>query len=396
MIHIPIKKLKEGMITAQSIYNPLGASYLTKGVELSPKYIERLKKAGLDGVTVTSLDPKLKLAPPADIVQEKTRISAIHNVATAFQNVEDHGTLDPKPLQDISETILLDIIEQQRNLVQLTDIRLHDTYTFAHSVNVAILSALLGVLQKLPKEDLLKLTLGGLLHDLGKITVPHEILTKPGHLSDDEWRLMQGHPDAGRQRLKKMFPNDILLSTIALQHHEHIDGSGYPNHLQGEQIHRYARIVAIADVYDALTSVRPYKRAYTPSVAHRIMTTCSPGHFDLELLHLFFDNVAIYPVGTIVKTQIGYAIVKEVEFGHTQTPIVRVFANHEGKLLTETRDLDLEQTPKEMLEGVVTDSELYHFIHAINIDPAIFLQDHIARDAKAVRYRSLLHRGVCP
>ena len=378
MIHIPIKKLKEGMITAQSIYNPLGASYLTKGVELNPKYIERLKKAGLDGVTVTSLDPKLKLAPPADIVQEKTRISAIHNVATAFQNVEDHGTLDPKPLQDISETILLDIIEQQKNLVQLTDIRLHDTYTFAHSVNVAILSALLGVLQKLPKEDLLKLTLGGLLHDLGKITVPHEILTKPGHLSDDEWSLMQGHPDAGRQRLKKMFPNDILLSTIALQHHEHIDGNGYPNHLQGEQIHRYARIVAIADVYDALTSVRPYKRAYTPSVAHRIMTTCSPGHFDLELLQLFFDNVAIYPVGTIVKTQLGYAIVKEVEFGHTQTPIVRVFANHEGKLLTETRDLDLEQTPKEMLEGVVTDSELYHFIHAINIDPAIFLQEHIA------------------
>ncbi len=378
MIHIPIKKLKEGMITAQSIYNPLGASYLTKGVELNPKYIERLKKSVLDGVTVTSLDPKLKLAPPADIVQEKTRISAIHNVATAFQNVEDHGTLDPKPLQDISETILLDIIEQQKNLVQLTDIRLHDTYTFAHSVNVAILSALLGVLQKLPKEDLLKLTLGGLLHDLGKITVPHEILTKPGHLSDDEWSLMQGHPDAGRQRLKKMFPNDILLSTIALQHHEHIDGSGYPNHLQGEQIHRYARIVAIADVYDALTSVRPYKRAYTPSVAHRIMTTCSPGHFDLELLQLFFDNVAIYPVGTIVKTQLGYAIVKEVEFGHTQTPIVRVFANHEGKLLTETRDLDLEQTPKEMLEGVVTDSELYHFIHAINIDPAIFLQEHIA------------------
>ena len=378
MIHIPIKKLKEGMITAQSIYNPLGASYLTKGVELSPTYIERLKKSGLDGVTVTSLDPRLKLAPPADIVQEKTRISAIHNVATAFQNVEDHGTLDPKPLQDISETILLDIIEQQKNLVQLTDIRLHDTYTFAHSVNVAILSALLGVLQKLPKEDLLKLTLGGLLHDLGKITVPHEILTKPGHLSDDEWSLMQGHPDAGRQRLKKMFPNDILLSTIALQHHEHIDGSGYPNHLQGEQIHRYARIVAIADVYDALTSVRPYKRAYTPSVAHRIMTTCSPGHFDLELLQLFFDNVAIYPVGTIVKTQIGYAIVKEVEFGHTQTPIVRVFANHEGKLLTESRDLDLEQMPKEMLEGVVTDSELYHFIHAINIDPAIFLQDHIA------------------
>ena len=380
MIHIPIKKLKNGMITAQSIYNPLGASYLTKGMELSPTYIERLEKAGFDGVTVTSLDPKLKLAPPDDIVQEKTRISAIQNVATAFHSVEENGTFDPAPLQGISENILQDIIAQQKNLVQLTDIRLHDTYTFAHSVNVAILSSLLGVLLKLSREEQLKLTLGGLLHDIGKVTVPYEILTKAGHLTDDEWSVMQGHPEAGRQRLKKMFPNDTLLSTIALQHHEHIDGSGYPNHLKGEQIHRYGRIVAIADVYDALTSVRPYKRAYTPSVAHRLMATCSPGHFDLDLLKLFFDNVAIYPVGTILKTQDGYAIVKKVEFGYTLTPVVCVFANREGKLLNAPSDLDLKEAPKGMLDGVISDSELYHFIHNINVDPAIFLQENTEKE----------------
>lgn len=368
------------MITAQSIYNPLGASYLTKGMELSPTYIERLEKAGFDGVTVTSLDPKLKLAPPDDIVQEKTRISAIQNVATAFHSVEENGTFDPAPLQGISENILQDIIAQQKNLVQLTDIRLHDTYTFAHSVNVAILSSLLGVLLKLSREEQLKLTLGGLLHDIGKITVPYEILTKAGHLTDDEWSVMQGHPEAGRQRLKKMFPNDTLLSTIALQHHEHIDGSGYPNHLKGEQIHRYGRIVAIADVYDALTSVRPYKRAYTPSVAHRLMATCSPGHFDLDLLKLFFDNVAIYPVGTILKTQDGYAIVKKVEFGYTLTPVVCVFANREGKLLDAPSDLDLKEAPKGMLDGVISDSELYHFIHNINVDPAIFLQENTEKE----------------
>ena len=368
------------MITAQSIYNPLGANYLTKGMELSPTYIERLEKAGFDGVTVTSLDPKLKLAPPDDIVQEKTRISAIQNVATAFHSVEENGTFDPAPLQGISENILQDIIAQQKNLVQLTDIRLHDTYTFAHSVNVAILSSLLGVLLKLSREEQIKLTLGGLLHDIGKITVPYEILTKAGHLTDDEWSVMQGHPEAGRQRLKKMFPNDTLLSTIALQHHEHIDGSGYPNHLKGEQIHRYGRIVAIADVYDALTSVRPYKRAYTPSVAHRLMATCSPGHFDLDLLKLFFDNVAIYPVGTILKTQDGYAIVKKVEFGYTLTPVVCVFANREGKLLDTPSDLDLKEAPKGMLDGVISDSELYHFIHNINVDPAIFLQENTEKE----------------
>ena len=368
------------MITAQSIYNPLGASYLTKGMELSPTYIEHLEKAGFEGVTVTSMDPKLKLAPPDDIVQEKTRISAIQNVATAFHSVEENGTFDPAPLQGISENILQDIIAQQKNLVQLTDIRLHDTYTFPHSVNVAILSSLLGVLLKLSREEQLKLTLGGLLHDIGKVTVPYEILTKAGHLTDDEWSVMQGHPEAGRQRLKKMFPNDTLLSTIALQHHEHIDGSGYPNHLKGEQIHRYGRIVAIADVYDALTSVRPYKRAYTPSVAHRLMATCSPGHFDLDLLKLFFDNVAIYPVGTILKTQDGYAIVKKVEFGYTLTPVVCVFANREGKLLNAPSDLDLKEAPKGMLDGVISDSELYHFIHNINVDPAIFLQENTEKE----------------
>ena len=210
--------------------------------------------------------------------------------------------------------------------------------------------------------------------------MPYEILTKAGHLTDDEWSVMQGHPEAGRKRLKKMFPNDTLLSTIALQHHEHIDGSGYPNHLKGEQIHRYGRIVAIADVYDALTSVRPYKRAYTPSVAHRLMATCSPGHFDLDLLKLFFDNVAIYPVGTILKTQEGYAIVKKVEFGHTLTPVVCTFADREGKLLGAPHDLDLKEAPKGMLEGVISDSELYHFIHNINVDPAIFLQENAEKE----------------
>ena len=380
MIRIPVKKLKEGMVTAQSIYNPLGANYLTKGKALNSKYIERLKNSGFDAVTITSMDPRLQTAPPDDIVREKTRISAIHNVATAFQTVEESGTFDPGPLQDISETILQDIIAQQKNLVQLTDLRLHDTYTFAHSVNVSILSGLLGVLLKFPEEEQLKLTLGGLLHDIGKVTVPYEILTKAGHLNDEEWHVMQGHPEAGRQRIKQMFPRDVMLSTIALQHHERFDGSGYPNHLQGEQIHRYGRIVAIADVYDALTSVRPYKRAYTPSVAHRLMATCSPGHFDLELLKLFFDNVAIYPVGTILKTREGYAIVKKVEFGHTLTPVVCIFANREGKLLDAPHDLDLKEAPKGMLEGVISDSELYHFIHNINVDPAIFLQEDAEKE----------------
>ena len=375
MIKLPVKKLKNGMVTAQSIYNSRGASFLSKGISLNSQYIQRLEQIGIEDVNVTSLDPALKLAPPEDVVQEKTRISAIHKIFDVFQMVESEGTFSLDALQDISETILLDLIAQRRNLVQLTDIRLHDTYTFAHSVNVAILSAMLGLLCHYSKRNLLELTLGGLLHDIGKIVVPADILNKPGRLTEHEMNFVRLHPEAGRQRLKKLNPAATMLSTIALQHHEHIDGNGYPNHLKDKQIHRFSRIVAIADVYDALTSTRPYKNAYTPSVAYRIMMTCSEGQFDKKLLQLFFDNVAVYPVGTILKTRLGYAIVKEIAFGQTLTPIICVFADKDGKPLKDVFHVDLAQCPDDTIDSVLTDSELYHFIHHINIDPAVFLSE---------------------
>lgn len=361
------------MITAQSIYNSRGASYLTKGMSLNHHYIERLQRIGIDDVSVTSLDPALKLPPPDDIVQEKTRISAIHRIFDVFQQLAKEDSFSLDPLHDISETILLDLLAQRRNLVQLTDLRLHDTYTFAHSVNVAILSAMLGLLCHYSKKNLLDLTLGGLLHDLGKLMIPDTILNKPGRLDQNELSIIRMHPENGRQRLKKLQLPSTLVSTIALQHHEHLNGSGYPNHLQGDQIHRFSRIVAIADVYDALTSARPYKKAYMPSVAYRIMTTCSEGQFDEELLRLFFANVAVYPIGTIMKTRLGYGIVKQVEFGQTLSPILCVFAAPSAKPLAKTFLVNLRQCPSDVIEKVLSDIELYHFIHQINIDPAVFL-----------------------
>ena len=214
------------MITAQSIYNSRGASYLTKGMSLNHHYIERLQRIGIDDVNVTSLDPALKLPPPDDIVQEKTRISAIHRIFDVFQQLDREDYLSLDPLHDISETILLDLLTQRRNLVQLTDLRLHDTYTFAHSVNVAILSAMLGLLCHYSKKNLLDLTLGGLLHDIGKLVIPDTILNKPGRLDQNEIDIIRMHPETGRQQLKKLMLPSALVATIALQHHEHLNGSG--------------------------------------------------------------------------------------------------------------------------------------------------------------------------
>lgn len=378
MIRLPVKKLKPGMIVAQSIYNKRGGSYLVKGNPLTPEYIARLSKMELPAVTVTSSDPRFQLPPPEDIVQERTRIHAIETVYNAFQTIEKDGSLDVAALQSVTDNLVLDIIERRNNLVQLTDIRLHDTYTFAHSVNVAILSAMLGVLNGFNQKDLQLLTMGAMLHDTGKIDTPSEILNKPGRLTEMEFDTIKQHPANGALRIMELqdkLPWASTLASIAAEHHEHINGKGYPRGLKGGQINRFARLVAIADVYDALTSVRPYKKAYPPSVAHNIMVRLNRGQFDPNALEIFFNNVALYPVGTVLKTVYGYAIVSDIEFGRTSTPTIVVFANLEGKLIKKPLTINLSNTEEknDAIQLVILDNELRHFIHELNIDPSYYL-----------------------
>ena len=378
MINLPIKKLRPGMVTAQSIYNSQGASYLTRGTPVNEQYISRLKKIGILELNVTSLNPSFSLQPPDDVVQEKTRVTAIHKVFDAFHQVEADGSMDLNSLGDISETILLDLFSKRSNLAQLTDIRMHDSYTFAHCVNVAILAAMLGTYCHYSKKNLLDLVLGSLLHDVGKVIVPKEILNKPSSLTQSEFAVIQMHPEAGREKLRALnISSATMLATIAAQHHEHLDGHGYPNHLMGESIHRFARIVAIADVYDALTSRRPYKPAYKPHIAYKIMNNCSQGQFDLDLLSVFFDNVAVYPTGTVLKTTLGYAIVKKSEFGHTRTPLVCVFADQAASILPRPFLVDLRDAPPDTIERVIEDKELYPLIYQMRVDPAVYLKEDI-------------------
>ena len=194
MINLASRNLRQGMVTAQSIYNSRGASYITKGTPLNDQYIARLKKLGVKEVHVTSLNTEHPLPPPEDVVAEKTRVKAIHTVFDTFRDFQNSERIDVSSLQTTSEELLLDIMSKHNNLIQITDIRLHDTYTFAHSVNVAVLSTMLGTLCSFSREKLLTLTLGALLHDIGKVVVPVDILNKPAALSDDEFEIIRCRP----------------------------------------------------------------------------------------------------------------------------------------------------------------------------------------------------------
>jgi len=387
MLRLPVSKLKDGMVLGQSLFNTAGGSYLVKGQPVTIDYIRRLHQLGIQSVTVTSMDPSHKFAPPPDVIEEKTRVNAISTVYNTFQSIEENGTLDVASLQKVTDSIVFDLFDNHDNLVQLTDIRAHDAYTFAHSVNVAVLSAMMGMLCHLPKEELSLITLGGLLHDLGKIDVHTDILNKNRSLTKSEFDIMKNHPADGARRILKIkdLPKASILAAIAGQHHEHIDGTGYPRGITGEEMHRYAKIAAIADVYDALTSERPYKKAYMPNIAYNIMHNINKGQFDPKLLDTFFNNVALYPEGAVLKTTFGFAVVKESKFGRTTTPVIILFADTNGKLLDQRTVIDLseEKDGAASIQVVPTGNDLYHFIHELGVDPSSYLEEEREKDKAA-------------
>ncbi len=373
MICASTRKLRPGMITAQSIYNYKGGSYLTRGTVLNEQYIDRLKKLGIQSVAVTGLSTDIALPPPPDVVREQTRVEAIHSVFTCFDTMKK-GMLKIDDIEKSSEKILMDVLSSRGNLVQLTDIRTHDTYTFAHCVNVAVLAGMLGAYLGLEKRELLLLIKGAMLHDIGKITVPGGILTKAGRLDDHEMAVIRLHPEAGASRiLASGVPDANILAAIAAQHHEHLDGKGYPRRLRGNEIHKYSRIVALADVYDALTANRPYKKPYRPHVAYRIMTACSAGQFDQELMSKFFNTVALYPVGTVMKTNCGYGIVRATSFGRTATPDIVLFTDNNGDLRKEPFIVRMQDIPEVAVEAVAEDKELMSLVFDLRIDPSMYL-----------------------
>lgn len=368
MHKISIKYLKPGMIVGKSIYNARGNFLLNKGTLLTPKYIQRLNALNVPAVYIIPRNMELEFTPPDDIIQEKTRMHATKNIYSVFHHCQLTNSLKITTLKKAAATIVQDLISNKDTLVQISDIRTYDDYTFSHSVNVAVLSSMLGVLCNFTKKYLTDLTLGALLHDIGKTKVPLHILNKPRALTQEEKEIIQRHPEYGYRILARANLGSSVPMQIARQHHEKYDGSGYPQQLSGAKIHKFARIVAIADVYDALTADRPYKRPYKPNLAYKLMTGCNSHHFDRKLLKLFFDHIAIYPVGSILKLNTGaYGIVVDVKSGQTQTPSICIFADKEQTPLASPYFLNWKSADTDPIESVLEEYELLALLEKIDI-----------------------------
>ncbi|MDD9265951.1 HD-GYP domain-containing protein [Paenibacillus sp. GCM10023248] len=348
MLLMPINKCQPGMRLAKNIYNEDGMVLLAVNVELTQRLIDRLFSYGIDYIYIA--DPRTDDVVQVDIIQDETRSRAVHEIRHTFKKVmEDsnkRGSVSyydiGRNFRDVMNMIIDDLSAHEGAMVMLNNMNIKDNYLFQHSVNVSIYAIMLGISFGYSRENLETLGLGALLHDIGKTKIPLGILRKPSQLTPQEFAEMKNHTNYGFQILKEE-PNIPLLSAhCAFQHHERMNGSGYPRGLSGGDINEFARWIGLVDSYDAMTTTRVYRRPLLPHEAMEQLFAGSGTMYDQSQIALFRDKIAIYPLGITVKLNTGeYGIVSKLNMNVPQRPVVRILADESGQELKEPFEIDL-------------------------------------------------------
>ncbi|GLQ30500.1 HD family phosphohydrolase [Litoribrevibacter albus] len=260
---------------------------------------EKTQESSLKEPQVTT--PLHKTLPEAKTLYDKANVE-IHSILNKVKEAED---IDIEPIRETINGFVRSVVSNPNALLWLTRIKNRDEYTAEHCLRVAILSIAFGRHLDLDESELSLLGMCGMLHDVGKMIIPDEILNKPGKLTPEEYDVMKAHASRGGELLEQQSDLDPSIITVARHHHERLDGMGYPSNLKAENISLYTRIVTIVDAYDAISSERCYKPAATPAEALRILYENRGTQFDPELLQHFILMVGIVPTGSIVELNNG-------------------------------------------------------------------------------------------
>ena len=313
MRYVPIDQAQVGMVLGNPIFDLSGRILIGAGVELSQQYIEHLRKYGFSGVYVD--DELSRGIEVASVISPKLRQSGMECLK--------RGDLDA--CKKICESLVDEILSKEFISLDMMDLRSYEDHTYAHSVNVAVLCTIIGMGMNLGKKELENLTLAALLHDIGKQTIPLELLNKKGRLTEKEFAIIKNHPVASYDMIKERWDISAEVKAAVLFHHENVDGSGYPRGIEAKDMTVNTKILHVADVYDALTAKRPYKEPYSPLEATEYLMGGCGIMFDLKCVDTLLKYVPIYPKGTTVRLSDGReGIVYENSGVNNLRPILRL------------------------------------------------------------------------
>ncbi len=358
-----VSQLKLGMFVSELDRPWLGTPFLFQGFRIQkPEEIERLK-AVCDSVYV-DLEKSVKIASgqtrkiipnrraytlaasfeeeihTANEIRESTRVT----VDQLFDDVANGRMIDLVSIKRVMHDTVDGVLRNPDAHVCLTQLKQRDAYTAQHSINVCILALALARHVGLSRTDMETLGIAALLHDIGKIKTPLDVLNKPDKLTPEEFTIMQQHPLTGRQLLEHHYALPYQIADVAFSHHERISGKGYPRGLKSSEISLFSKMVAIVDVYDAISSDRCYHDGISPTEALTKMYSWRLTDFDGELLEQFIQCVGIYPVGTLVELTSGeVGIVISVNPDFRLKPKVNVVLDSNKRPVYPHRVVDLTQ-----------------------------------------------------
>ena len=339
MRFVPLEFAKPGNCLAKTIFDNDGRILLREGIILTEAFLTRIKRLKIYSLYINDEYSDIVIE---DVIKPELRQNAIKAVKDAFYSFEKYSLYSEntnfndkkfalekhayfESIGSIAKNIIDEILSKKNVMINLVDIKSMDNYTYQHSVNVAVISLVLGVQLQLNQNELYILCMGALIHDIGKTLIPKDILLKPGPLNDEESKTIKEHSIKGYNYLKGCLDISAPSRIVALQHHERFDGKGYPDNMKSKSISRFARMVAIADVYDALTSDRPYRKAMSPNDAVEYILSKGNTQFDYEMVKAFSKAIVPYPPGTIVKLSNGdICVVTNIIPNYTLRPQVKI------------------------------------------------------------------------
>ncbi len=342
---------KSFVLTQPDDLTKLQTSAVKEVVIDTAKGLDVEKEAEAVAESIELIVPKEVASPPVKTVSaaEETKVAkrvidaSKQAVTQMFDDVRLGRAIRTEAAMPLVDEISASIDRNKGALISLARLKTQDDYTYMHSVAVCALMTALAKELGLSEQETKQAGLAGLLHDIGKAAVPIEILNKPGALTDEEFAEVKQHPKRGHQLLIQAGITDTVALDVCLHHHEKVDGSGYPDKLTGDKMSVFAKMGAVCDVYDAVTSNRPYKQGWEPSVSLKRMATWA-GHFDAAVFKAFVKSVGIYPIGSVVLLKSNrLAVVLDQSTKSLLSPVVKVFFSTKSKMRIPMDEIDLSK-----------------------------------------------------